>query len=88
MGDPTSVRVIRIIEERSRVYVQKGKYVTLHVFTKSQVEADLLCQTLGGGMYAHGVGYIWVLGDRKALEKLTGDLSKNHKLHEVLDNAK
>jgi len=88
MGDSTSVRVTSIIEERGRVYVQKKKYVTLHVFTKSQVEADLLCQALGGGMYAHGVGFVWVLGDRKALVKLTGDLSEKHKLHEVLDNTK
>jgi len=58
----------RILIERGRGYLYKGRYPQLTVFTPRVEEATCLKQAFGGNYYRHGNGVVWVLSRRDALD--------------------
>jgi hypothetical protein len=59
-----------LIRDRSRFYVQKGKYGQIQVFSTNLREVQLLRRTYTGNYYTHGVGWIWILSDARKLRGL------------------
>jgi len=70
MGNRVVANACRIVQERGRAYLYKGKYPQLVVFTKSMVEVDKLIQEFGGHYYKHCTGLVWQLSRRVALAAL------------------
>lgn len=67
-------RSARIVKDKGRVYLSKGKYITLRVFSKARGDVVTLQKVYGGNYYEHGTGYIWVLGDKEGLKYLVESL--------------
>lgn len=72
----TLVRGTRIIVERSRLYKVREKYYTLHVFSKTLTDVQLLRDLWGGNYYSHGVGFTWMLSTNTKLLQILEDLEQ------------
>ena len=62
--------VLEIVRTRGRVYVARGKYVQVHVFSTFRSEVYALAYAYGGRIYKHRTGYVWLLATRTDLEAL------------------
>ena len=64
------VRSARIVKAYGRVYLSKGKYPTLRVYTPSVRNARMLKSIFGGNYYPHGSGYRWIVSSKEDLARV------------------
>jgi hypothetical protein len=60
-------KVYRAIISRGRAYVQKKKYVALHLFSTSADELMDYAEQVGGNVYDHKGGFLLIIGNRDSL---------------------
>lgn len=71
-------RASQIVATRGRVYVARGRYVLIQVFTNELIEIDLLERCFAGRHYKHRSGYVWQLHRRVDVRQLIVDLGDYH----------
>ena len=76
-------KAYKIVRERGRAYLYKGKYPQLTVFTKSVTELDILIQTFGGHSYKHKCGYVWLISRRSQIKKLMAKIMPCQSRHGI-----
>lgn len=65
----------KIILEKGKSYIYKGKYITVYVFTTWVSEVVALVHAFEGHYYRHGTGYRWVLSKKGNLINLVKNLT-------------